>query len=142
MANSSPGGFFPQGSSLLSPTTSSVSSVASPLPHPRSTPLKSGGSKESTFIRYVDSGILKVRRRFAKHAEIQDKNVTTGQAHDKGDVPGYTSFAEAAHDVDKLIDIIWVSGTRKSYPASFITLLEPSSYTQHLLVSLPFFVMS
>lgn len=57
------GGFI-----ALSPPPSSVasSSVHHALPQPRSSPLKPGGTKESSFIRYVDQKILHIQRRFAK----------------------------------------------------------------------------
>src|ERR1700759_2014287 len=60
------GGFMEP--ALLSPPPSShaSSSAASALPRPRNSPLKAGGSKESSLIRYVDQGILHIQRRFAK----------------------------------------------------------------------------
>ena len=58
--NQQPGGF------LSPPTSSASSALYSHLPHPRTSPLRSGGSKESTLIRYVDQQILNVQRRFAK----------------------------------------------------------------------------
>lgn len=107
-----PGGF------LLSPpassVTSSVAQGASSLPHPRTHPLKAGGSKESTFIRYVDSQLLHIQRRFAKrttlsHAGLSDEG--RDQADDWGDVKGYASMKEACTDISHLASVVWVSGT-------------------------------
>jgi hypothetical protein len=78
------------------------------LPHPRDQPLKPGGSKQSAFIRIVDQSLLKIQRRYAKRGE--------DALEQEGDSPGavgYRNFAEAAQDIEKLVDLIWVSGTRK-----------------------------
>jgi hypothetical protein len=61
----------------------------------------------------VDQGILKIQRRFAKRgSEDADKG-------EKDDAKGYGNFPEFAKDVEALIDLIWVSGTR--------TLMTPSA---------------
>lgn len=108
----------PAGGFILSPPPSSIASSlangASSLPHPRITPLKAGGSKESTFIRYVDSRLLHIQRRFAKrttlsHAGLSDEGREHADAW--GDVKGYSSMKEACHDVEELVDMVWVSGT-------------------------------
>lgn len=95
---------------MLSPpqsSTASVSTVHSTLPHAREHPLKSGGSKESSFIRFVDQGIQKIQRRFAKRGSDE------ADKEQKEDVKGYASFPEFAKDTEALIDLVWVSGTRK-----------------------------
>jgi hypothetical protein len=93
--------------SMLSPPQSSVASTVAhtTLPHPRSNPLKSGGAKESAFIRFVDQGILKIQRRYALQGDI-------GQV-ESADEKGYENFVQVAKDIDRLVDLIWVSGTRK-----------------------------
>lgn len=129
MASAGPGGFIP-----FSPPASSVAS-ATPhaLPHPRSTPLKPGGTKESSFIRYVDNQILHIQRRFAKRdahlkrsgvremdeegRELEEVNDDAsmgqlGRPDEWRDVPGYPTFADAARDVEELVGVTWVSGTR------------------------------
>lgn len=54
----------------------------------------------------MDQGILKIQRRFAKRgSEDADKG-------EKEEAKGYANFAEFAKDVEALIDMIWVSGTR------------------------------
>lgn len=70
--------------------------------------MKTGSSKESTFIRFVDQSLLKIQRRYAKRGETPQE-----QHGDSPDAIGYRSFAEAARDVEKLVDLIWVSGTRE-----------------------------
>ena len=102
------GGFIQPG--LLSPaptSRSSTSTVNATLPYPRSQPLKLGGSKESSFIRFVDQSIQNIQRRYANRAEgLQPRaGVATN---------GYKSFVEVEQDMSRLIDLIWVSGTRKN----------------------------
>lgn len=124
------GGFIP-----YSPAPSSLASSSSPatLPHPRSSPLKPGGTKESSFIRHVDQQILHIQRRFAKRdaaqqqagiteideegrriEEIDDPFTTAklARSDEWHDVPGYATFADAARNVEELVGVIWVSGTR------------------------------
>lgn len=95
---------------MLSPpqsSTASVSTAHATLPHAREHPLKSGGSKESSFIRFVDQGIQKIQRRFAKRGSNE---ADTGEEED---AKGYASFSEFAKDTEALVDLVWVSGTRE-----------------------------
>lgn len=95
---------------LLSPPHSSIASGSTAhatLPHAREHPLKSGGSKESSFIRFVDQGIQKIQRRFAKRGSNE------ADKEEKEDAKGYANFPEFAKDTEALIDLVWVSGTRK-----------------------------
>jgi hypothetical protein len=96
------GGFLP--STLISPPHSSLaSSPATPkLPHPREHPLKPGSAKESTLIRFVDESIMKIQRRFARRGSEMENAM------------GYKSFAEVVKDFERIIDLLWLSGTRKS----------------------------
>ena len=104
-----PGGFLHP--SLPSPpsTTRSTPSAAEILPHPRSTPLKPGGAKESSFIAYVDAKLLGISRRYEKrfNADFED-----APSHDL-EGKGYESFGDLATDVQGIIDIVWISGTRE-----------------------------
>jgi hypothetical protein len=79
--------------------------VTSALPQPRSQPLKAGSAKESALIRFIDTGILKMERRFAKRG--------TEMADTKEDAStrGYINFHEVVKDMENLFDLIWVSGT-------------------------------
>lgn len=120
------GGFLP-----YSPPPSSVasSSAKAVLPHPRASPLKPGGSKESSFIRFVDQQLLGIQRKFAKrHAapgtsavqndelgrmiDVDEHAPRLDKSEQWQDVPGYKNFAEAARDIEELIGVVWVSGTR------------------------------
>lgn len=127
------GGFVP-----LSPPPSSVASTTlnAALPQPRRSPLKPGGTKESTFIRYVDQKILHIQRRFAKrdpslaqeHEKVKEvdeegrviqqvgDSSTVDRSEEWYDVPGYVSFGEAATDVEDVVGVTWVSGTRMVEP--------------------------
>lgn len=100
---SNSGGFFrpttPPASSVASSST-----VGSSLPRPRSKPLKTGGSKESAFIRYVDERLRQAQRRFAKRGS---------ETAVQGDVTGYGSFGEASRELVALVEVVWVSGTRR-----------------------------
>ncbi|KAK5131809.1 hypothetical protein LTR08_000564 [Meristemomyces frigidus] len=110
-----------QGSSggfILSPPASSVTSASTAtqpkLPHPRGTPLRAGGSKESAFIRHVDQQILHIQRRFAKRTSptgngLSEIDKDKGDAW--GDVKGYSSMRQACADIEDLVGVVWVSGT-------------------------------
>lgn len=138
MASNLAGGFIP-----YSPPPSSVASSNTTfgLPHPRKSPLKAGGNKESSFIRYVDQQILHIQRRFAKRdashgdqgvKEVDDEGRIMQEASTKKldewyDVPGYSSFGAAAKDVEQLVDVIWVSGTRMRFVprnACYVTMAD------------------
>ncbi len=114
--HSAPGGFLH--SSLLSPPPSSTTSTCrSILPAPRSHPLRSGSAKESTFINHVDQGIMQVTRKYA----TKFSGTGSGAVDHPGPVSydttqdrGYESFGEVARDIERLLEVVWVSGTRKS----------------------------
>ncbi|KAF1808121.1 hypothetical protein P152DRAFT_406068 [Eremomyces bilateralis CBS 781.70] len=103
-----PGGFLPP--ILPSPPASSPSIAPSTLPHPRDHPLKAGGAKESHLIRFVDQRILHIQRRYAKRTE---GGFTVGQpvGEEKDDTRGYTSLGEAATELERVVDVVWISGT-------------------------------
>jgi hypothetical protein len=108
--NGRSGGFLQSGPLLSPPPSSLASSARVSLPHSRALPLKSGSAKESELLRYLDERILHIQRRFAKRGVRQ-----SSAPHTKEDVEGYKSFAEAAKDIEELVDILWMSGTR-GYP--------------------------
>ncbi|KAK3708807.1 hypothetical protein LTR37_011328 [Vermiconidia calcicola] len=112
MASSAGGGF------VLSPPPSSVHSSStlsnSTLPHPRNSPLKPGGTKESAFIRYTDSQLLHIQRRFAKRTTSSYHGLSDEgreQADVWGDVKGYSSMKQACKEIEDLVGVVWVSGT-------------------------------
>jgi hypothetical protein len=93
---------------LPTPPASSVapSQHASPLPQPRRHPLKPGGPKESELIRYLDHSINNVQKRVDNR--VSNRKIKPAL----GEVGGYGAFAEVAKDLDGLVDVVWVSGSR------------------------------
>ena len=104
-----PGGFLRP--TLPSPPASSFNSPPAGytiLPQARSTPLKPGSAKESSFIDYVDRKLLEISRRYEKrfNADFEDEAMSGIQGR------GYESYGELARDLEGVIDVVWVSGTR------------------------------
>jgi hypothetical protein len=109
MAASTEGGFI-QGAILSPPpSTTRSSTITAPLPKPRAHPLKFGGAKESAFIRHMDEGIQNIQRKIAKGSIANDQK----DSGTSGNTRGYESFVEVGHDIDQLVDVTWVSGTRR-----------------------------
>lgn len=120
-----------EGGGFLNPTLSSPApstatnaishstTTPSHLPRQRMHPLKSGGVKESSLINYVDGKILRINRRHAKKfsSVIEDQKDADGGDEDKDEeeTKGYESFKEVAKDIEEVIDVVWVSGTRESF---------------------------
>ena len=67
-----------------------------PLPSPRATPLKPGSKHETSLIRFLDEGLLDVSRKYTK-------KYTPG---------GYDDIKTIVKDLQKLVDLIWISSTR------------------------------
>lgn len=93
---------------ILTPPASSVapSSLSSPLPTPRRHPLKPGGPKESELIRYLDNGINNVQKKVENRLQKNYGGVTG--------VAAYRTFGEVEKDLEGLVDVVWVSGSRMS----------------------------
>ena len=113
MARSSPaskdGGFIPQDSSgISSPPFNASSNPATTLPRSRSIPLKPGSSKESNFILYIDQKLLEISRRYEKRFNVGFE----GEPALTIDDLGYGSFDQVAKDLEYVVDVVWVSGTR------------------------------
>ena len=104
---SNAGGFVPQSLPSPAPTTSSVMSVAG-LPHPRAHALRPGSAKEDQVRNFVSDRMAHMTRRFLKK--------TGGGSPGNDDVVGYTSVAELCKDLEEVINIIWLSGTRRYSP--------------------------
>lgn len=101
------GGFIPP--SLPSPAPSSALSSATishSLPQQRHHPLKPGSGKETAVINYVDSHILAINRRHAK-------KFSSSFSGEKDEDRGYERFREVVKDIEAVVDMLWVSGTRK-----------------------------
>ena len=80
----------------------------SPLPQPRRRPLQPGGTKESELIRYLDHGVNQIQKRVDNR--LTSRKETPGTI---GQADGYRAFWEVARDVDGLVDVVWVSGSRR-----------------------------
>jgi hypothetical protein len=104
------GGFVVPSLPSPAPSATSTRSVAG-LPHPRGHALRPGSVKEDKVRHFVAARMSHISRRFAKKSAI---------AAPEDDVVGYRSMSELCKDLDELINIIWLSGTRK-----FLSLPEP-----------------
>lgn len=106
------------------PPASSIapSTHGPPLPKPRKHPLKSGGPKESELIRYLDHALGNVVK------NVQNRPHRRRRASDGieevRDTEGYRTFAEAAKDLDGVVDVVWVSGSRMSKPLLYRQVTE------------------
>lgn len=98
----------PGGVELPTPPASSAapSQHSSPLPQPRKRPLQPGGTKEGELIGYLDHGINQVQKRVDNRVTNRKTPMLLGQEE------GYRAFWEVARDLDGLVDVIWVSGSR------------------------------
>lgn len=100
------GGFIPP-KSLPSPAPSGTSTrSASGLPHPRAHPLRAGSAKEEKIRIYVENQLMHISRRFVKKFEAPRPG---------DDVVGYKNVGELCKDIEALMDIIWLSGTREHH---------------------------
>ena len=105
-----PGGFLP---SIQSPppAPSSATKPSTPtLPHPRNNPLPPGSRKESALIAHLDSRLLAISRRYETRFQTNSRGEGVGARDVEG---GYNTFSEFAREVGKVVDLVWVSGTRK-----------------------------
>ena len=102
-----PDGLLSPPTSVASPatSTSTARSQNPTLPTPRSHRLPPGSQKEIALINYLDDRILRITRRYAKKF--------SNEGLDKDDTPGYTAYDQFVDDADPLLDVVWVSGTRK-----------------------------
>jgi hypothetical protein len=110
-----PGGFVQPTLPSPAPSTTSTRSLVG-LPHPRSRILRPGSAKEDQVRRYVEERILHISRRYVKKHGLQEPG---------DEVVGYKSMGELCKDLEALINIIWLSGTRT--PPSHCTPSGPQS---------------
>lgn len=116
-----PGGFLQP--TLPSPPASSHNSPPAGntvLPQPRSTPLKPGSAKESSFIDYVDRKLLGISRRYEKRFNTDFEDEATSGIEGRG----YESYGELARDLEGVIDVVWVAGTRKEGHWLYVTFAD------------------
>lgn len=102
-----PGGFIPPSLPSPAPSHASTTSTGSSLPHPRSHPLKAGSVKEDATRRYLEAKLLAVSRRYVRKFQPADEG-------EREQVKGYESFVEVARDLGDVLNVLWLSGTRKS----------------------------
>lgn len=101
-----PGGFVNPGLPSPAPSNNSSSTItASTLPRQRTRPLPPGSAKEVEVINHIDGGVLRMNRRHAK--KFSSSYAGKGEPDS-----GYDSFKEVARDVDGIINVLWVSGSR------------------------------
>ena len=122
---------------LPSPTTSTAvntSNTVSTLPQPRSSPLRPGSSKESNLIDYVDTKLLGISRRYEKrHSTIFEDDVAS-------DIEGrgYESFGAMAQDLEKVMEVVWISGTRKKQRSSCSSTYTDQMYAYKASLQTPY----
>ena len=100
--------------SAASPSPSAASAlcqISRVLPTPRKHPLQSGSAKEVNLIHYLDDQLERVYRRHEKRLVPEQRTAAAPSKHD--DAPGYESMEEVVQDLDPVVDIVWVSKTRK-----------------------------
>ena len=115
-----PGGFLHSTLPSPSPSVASTSSAApSSLPRPRPHPLTPGSSKESYFIEHVERRLLEISGRYEKRFNVGMQESQIPGAERKG----YERFGEVAEDLENVVDIVWVSGTR-TYSPDFAMVTE------------------
>jgi len=96
-------------SGLMSPApseTSVISAFSAELPTPRSHPLIPGSPKETALINYLDDRILHITRRYAKSF--------AADGSERGNDAGYMNFHQVILDIEPVLDVVWISATRKS----------------------------
>ena len=123
-AQNEAGGFLP--SRLPSPPVSVSSLSHTLLPQPRSQALKAGGKKEAAVRGYMEKHLLQIsgryQRRFQDDGQLEQDSDKTGEGSG-----AYQNFTDIATDLNTLIDVIWVSGTRMSIVSlSHILIGHPS----------------
>jgi hypothetical protein len=95
---------------LPSPPPSAPSTSVT-LPTPRAQPLKPSSQKEREFRNYVENRLLEVSGRYERRYNAGVKEGAQSEEGTQG--TGYETFAEVVRDLDQIVDVVWVSGTRK-----------------------------
>ncbi|KAH8692409.1 hypothetical protein BGW36DRAFT_387551 [Talaromyces proteolyticus] len=109
------GGFIPNLTSPAYSIATTASTITpSHLPRQRTHPLRPGSNKESSLINHVDAQIRNINRRHAKKfsSDIDEHtDASDGPGAEGGGEKGYDSFREVVRDIERVIDVVWVSGT-------------------------------
>ena len=104
------GGFMPPSLSLPSPAPT-TSTITSDLPHPRARPLRAGSAKEDQVRNFITDRINHITRRFVKKTGKATGSVDVDTDTD-AEVEGYKAMSELCKDLEDVINIVWLSGTR------------------------------
>jgi hypothetical protein len=100
------------------------------LPPPRQHPLKPGSNRENVVRTFIEDKLLEIQRRYAKRYIDTDDNdnndhdpdntMDTGPSMttptERKAVRGYFKMEELVVDVEKDVEVIWLSGSRKLRP--------------------------
>lgn len=125
--SSGPGGFVIPTLPSPAPSATSTTRSISGLPHPRGHALRPGSAKEDKVRNYIDDRLMYINRRWVKKH---------GLAEPGDEVIGYKSMGELCKDLEPLINIIWLSGTRRlliAFPFMFFCLTSNSSQPTNTL---------
>ncbi|EGE00604.1 hypothetical protein TESG_08660 [Trichophyton tonsurans CBS 112818] len=101
------------------------------LPQQRQHAVRPGSSKEANLLAWVEAAVLRINRRHAKKFSgmqtnrdpTRQREIEAADGDDDGEsVPGYESFGEVAADIERVLDVLWVSNTPSIQVPYMITL--------------------
>jgi hypothetical protein len=97
---------------MLTPpaSTAAPSTITNLLPKPRRNPVKPGSAKETEVISFLDTQLIAVQRRIDNRKYWSENDAGVERAA----TGGYTSFKEAEKHVRELVDVVWITGSRRS----------------------------
>ena len=102
------GGFVVPSLPSPAPSTTSTTRPNAPgLPHPRGHALRAGSAKEAKVREFYKDRMEHISRRFFKRPGSSEHHFLAD------DGTGYKSISELCKDLDEVINIVWLSGTRK-----------------------------
>jgi hypothetical protein len=113
---SNAGGFLP--GNLPSPSPSVPSTSSPVLPRPRATALRPGGPKENAVLNFIDGKLRDISGKFERRFQNDNRPAIEVSPSDQSSSTstGYSNFAELAKDLEHVVDVLWVSGTRAYTP--------------------------
>lgn len=107
------------------PSSSANSQSKSILPEPRAHALKPGGAKAQAVADYAEAQLLHISGQYERRFErmqrekmraADEENNDDASEHEKSvmePLDGYASYTEVASDLGRLVDVLWVTGTRE-----------------------------
>lgn len=99
------------------PGASGPSDFLTALPHPRTRALRPNSNKEDMVRNYASAKLMQVARRYVK--KFGDPAEAQGD-----EVVGYTRFADLCADLDAIVNVLWLSGTREFSKPPFTRLCD------------------